>query len=202
MPRSVITVPALAFLLLCALAPPAFAVDAAPKPRARDLGIPFEGVPGRFNAITDVDGVLVGHTTLISGGGKLTVGKGPVRTGVTAILPRGPSSIERFSFAGWFAENGNGEMTGTTWVEESGFLEGPVMITNTHSVGVVRDAVIACLSNRRSMNLRTVGRTVSSVAATAATASATLVSGCSRNWPIVALVPGNAAWRCNPCSWS
>jgi L-aminopeptidase/D-esterase-like protein len=111
--------------------------------RARDLGVPFEGVPGKLNAITDVDGVLVGQTTLISGSGKLEVGKGPVRTGVTAILPRGPASIQRFSFAGWFAENGNGEMTGTTWVEESGFLEGPVMITNTHSVGVVRDAVIA-----------------------------------------------------------
>ena len=87
--------------------------------------------------------MLVGHTTLISGSGKLEVGKGPVRTGVTAILPRGLASMEHFSFAGWYAQNGNGEMTGTTWVEESGFLEGPVMITNTHSVGVVRDAVIA-----------------------------------------------------------
>jgi len=119
------------------------AADAAPRPRARDLGVPFDGTPGPLNAITDVAGVLVGHTTLISGSGKLVVGKGPVRTGVTAILPRGPQSIQRFSFAGWFAENGNGEMTGTTWVEEGGFLEGPVMITNTHSVGVVRDAVIA-----------------------------------------------------------
>jgi L-aminopeptidase/D-esterase-like protein len=126
--------------VLCASS--AFAAD-APRVRARDLGVPFEGVPGKLNAITDVDGVLVGQTTLISGSGKLEVGKGPVRTGVTAILPRGPASIQRFSFAGWFAENGNGEMTGTTWVEESGFLEGPVMITNTHSVGVVRDAVIA-----------------------------------------------------------
>jgi D-aminopeptidase len=121
----------------------ALCADAPPRPRARDLGVPFDGVPGRLNAITDVDGVLVGQTTLISGSGKLEVGKGPVRTGVTAILPRGTDSIQRFSFAGWFAENGNGEMTGTTWVEESGFLEGPVMITNTHSVGVVRDAVIA-----------------------------------------------------------
>jgi len=119
------------------------AADAGPRPRARDLGVPFDGTPGPLNAITDVAGVLVGHTTLISGSGKLVVGKGPVRTGVTAILPRGPQSIQRFSFAGWFAENGNGEMTGTTWVEEGGFLEGPVMITNTHSVGVVRDAVIA-----------------------------------------------------------
>ncbi len=120
---------------------PGLAADA--RMRARDLGIPFDGMPGKLNAITDVDGVLVGQTTLISGTGKLEVGKGPVRTGVTAILPRGAASIQRFSFAGWFAENGNGEMTGTTWVEESGFLEGPVMITNTHSVGVVRDAVIA-----------------------------------------------------------
>src|SRR5215470_10095333 len=112
-------------------------------PRARDLGVPFDGTPGPLNAITDVEGVLVGHTTLISGEGKLVVGEGPVRTGVTAVLPRGTASIQRFSFAGWYSQNGNGEMTGTTWVEESGFLEGPVAITNTHSVGVVRDAVIA-----------------------------------------------------------
>jgi L-aminopeptidase/D-esterase-like protein len=131
----------LAATVVCASAP-VFPAD-APHVRARDLGVPFDGVPGKLNAITDVDGVLVGQTTLISGSGKLEVGKGPVRTGVTAILPRGAASIQRFSFAGWFAENGNGEMTGTTWVEESGFLEGPVMITNTHSVGVVRDAVIA-----------------------------------------------------------
>jgi len=114
------------------------------KPRARDLGIPFEGTPGPLNAITDVKGVEVGHVTLISGEGKLVVGKGPVRTGVTAILPRGRESNDP-AFAGWFSLNGNGEMTGTTWIEESGFLEGPVMITNTHSVGVVRDAVIAWL---------------------------------------------------------
>ena len=145
MPHRILAVPALVLLLVAlhALTPPVLAGDAAPKTRARDLGIPFEGVPGRYNAITDVDGVLVGHTTLISGSGKLEVGKGPVRTGVTAILPRGRSSTEHPSFAGWFSQNGNGEMTGTTWVEESGFLEGPVMITNTHSVGVVRDAVIA-----------------------------------------------------------
>src|SRR6202050_2101375 len=113
------------------------------RPRARDLGVPFDGTPGALNAITDVDGVVVGHTTLISGDGKLIVGKGPVRTGVTAVLHRGLASMQHFSFAGWFTENGNGEMTGTTWLEESGFLEGPVLITNTHSVGVVRDAVIA-----------------------------------------------------------
>jgi len=112
------------------------------KPRARDLGVPFEGTPGPWNAITDVAGVTVGHTTLISGEGKLQVGKGPVRTGVTAVLPRGKDTMNDPVFAGWFSQNGNGEMTGTTWVEESGFLEGPVMITNTHSVGVVRDAVI------------------------------------------------------------
>jgi len=112
------------------------------RPRARDLGVPFDGTPGPLNAITDVAGVTVGHTTLISGEGKLVVGRGPVRTGVTAVLPRGKDSMMNPVFAGWFSQNGNGEMTGTTWVEESGFLEGPVMITNTHSVGVVRDAVI------------------------------------------------------------
>src|SRR5260221_4938912 len=106
------------------------------KPRARDLGVPFDGTPGPLNAITDVKGVEVGHTTLISG-----EGKSAVRTGVTAVLPRGNKSQDPV-FAGWFSLNGNGEMTGTTWVEESGYLEGPVMITNTHSVGVVRDAVI------------------------------------------------------------
>ena len=115
---------------------------AEPKPRARDLGVPFDGKPGLLNAITDVKGVEVGHTTLISGEGALKVGTGPVRTGVTAVLPRGKNSKDQV-FAGWFTLNGNGEMTGTTWVEESGFLDGPVMITNTHSVGVVRDAVIA-----------------------------------------------------------
>ncbi|HVI08652.1 MAG TPA: P1 family peptidase [Candidatus Binatia bacterium] len=112
------------------------------KPRARDLGVPFDGTPGLNNAITDVKGVEVGHTTLISGEGKLVVGKGPVRTGVTAILPRGKDNNDAV-FAAWFTLNGNGEMTGTTWVEDSGFLNSPVMITNTHSVGVVRDAVIA-----------------------------------------------------------
>src|SRR5205823_1644614 len=117
------------------------AAPAQRRERGRDLGIPFEGAPGPLDAITDVAGVEVGHRTLIAGGGKLVVGKGPVRTGVTAIFPRGKASDDPV-FAGWFAMNGNGEMTGTTWVEESGFLWGPVMITNTHSVGVVRDAVI------------------------------------------------------------
>lgn len=111
------------------------------KPRARDLGIPFEGTPGKHNAITDVAGVEVGYKTLIEGSGKLVVGKGPVRTGVTAIFPKGKGSLDRV-FAAWFTLNGNGEMTGTTWVDESGGLGSPVLITNTHSVGIVRDAVI------------------------------------------------------------
>jgi L-aminopeptidase/D-esterase-like protein len=118
------------------------AASAQSKPRARDLGVPFDGTPGPNNAITDVAGVEVGHTTLISGSGKLVVGTGPIRTGVTAIHPRGKTSNDAV-FAAWFTLNGNGEMTGTTWVDDSGFLNGPVMITNTHSVGVVRDAVIA-----------------------------------------------------------
>ena len=123
--------------------PPATPVVERKTVRARDLGIPFEGTPGKFNAITDVPGVAVGSTTLISGEGKLEVGKGPVRTGVTAILPRGHSSLNDPVYAGFFSLNGNGEMTGTAWVDESGFLEGPIIITNTHSVGVARDAVIA-----------------------------------------------------------
>lgn len=113
---------------------------AAQKPRARDIGIPFEGTTGKFNAITDVKGIEVGYSTIISGNGKNIRGKGPVRTGVTAILPRGHHNNP--VYANWYSLNGNGEMTGTTWVTESGFLEGPVMITNTNSVGVVRDAVL------------------------------------------------------------
>ena len=112
----------------------------SPHVRARALGIPFDGTPGQFNAITDVPGVEVGYTTLVSGEGKLEVGKGPVRTGVTAILPRGKTDDP--VYAGVFSLNGNGEMTGTAWLEEGGFLEGPIAITNTHSVGVVRDAII------------------------------------------------------------
>ncbi|HYP50234.1 MAG TPA: P1 family peptidase, partial [Pyrinomonadaceae bacterium] len=114
---------------------PAFVIGQT-KPRARDLGVPFEGTPGQFNAITDVKGVEVGYATLISGEGKAAV-----RTGVTAILPQGKDFKGRV-FAGWHTLNGNGEMTGTTWIEESGGLGSPVLITNTHSVGVVRDAVI------------------------------------------------------------
>jgi D-aminopeptidase len=120
----------------------ALAAPPQSKPRARDLGVPFEGTPGPLNAITDVAGVEVGLVRIIEGEGPLVVGKGPVRTGVTAIIPRGKRSIDPV-MAGWFSLNGNGEMTGTTWVRESGFLEGPVFITNTHSVGTVRDASIA-----------------------------------------------------------
>ena len=122
-------------IVLVSFAGPAIADDA---PRARDLGIPFEGTPGRGNAITDVAGVLVGHETLIR---DLDDGAA-IRTGVTAILPRGRKTNDKPVFAGWFALNGNGEMTGTTWIEESGFLEGPVMITNTHSVGAVHEGTI------------------------------------------------------------
>lgn len=128
------TVPLLA---LCAVASPR--AHAGAGPRARDLGIPFSGSPGPHNAITDVAGVLVGHTTLIMGEGKLVVGRGPVRTGVTAVLPKGRKWEP--VFAGHYALNGFGDMTGTHWVDEGGLLGGPVMITNTYSVGVVRDAV-------------------------------------------------------------
>jgi L-aminopeptidase/D-esterase-like protein len=111
------------------------------RPRARDLGIPFDGVPGECNAITDVPGVEVGYATLVWGEGPLIVGQGPVRTGVTAVLPRGKRNADPV-FAGWFSLNGNGEMTGVAWLDETGILFGPICITNTHSVGVVRDAVI------------------------------------------------------------
>ena len=112
------------------------------KPRARDLGIPLPGTPGPANAITDIPGVEVGQTTLISGTGKLVRGKGPVRTGVTVIFPRGKRSSDP-TFAGQYTLNGNGEMTGTIWLRESGFLWGPVLITNTMSIGVVRDESVA-----------------------------------------------------------
>ncbi|MCE7991535.1 MAG: P1 family peptidase [Roseivirga sp.] len=114
----------------------------AQKPRARDLGVPFPGRTGLLNAITDVKGVEVGHSTIISGTGKNVAGEGPVRTGVTAIFPRGKAKKFSPVYANWYSLNGNGEMTGTTWVTESGFLETPIMITNTNSVGVVRDAVL------------------------------------------------------------
>jgi L-aminopeptidase/D-esterase-like protein len=124
---------------VCAQAP-------AKKSRARDLGVPFEGAPGPLNAITDVQGVEVGHSTIVRGEGKQAV-----RTGVTAVLPRGKDSID-LVFGGWFSLNGNGEMTGTTWLDEGGFLEGPVMITNTSSVGVVRDAVITWQLRKSGLN--------------------------------------------------
>ena len=122
--------------ILIALAP---ALGAQLKPRARDLGVPFTGTPGPLNAITDVAGVEVGHVTLIEGNGPAVAGQGPVRTGVTAVFPRGKTWAP--VFAGWFAGNGFGEMTGAPWVVEGGVLGGPVMITGTYSVGVVRDAV-------------------------------------------------------------
>ena len=138
---------ALALALLCPVAflPATLAAQGQPaastKPRVRDLALPIGGTPGQLDAITDVAGVEVGHTTLITGSGKLVVGKGPVRTGVTVVHPRGKANADPV-FAAWFTLNGNGEMTGTTWLQESGILEGPIAITNTHSVGVVRDAIL------------------------------------------------------------
>ena len=120
----------------------ASAVCADAAPRARDLGVPFEGIPGPLNAITDVAGVTVGQVTLIGDVAGEPANGRKIRTGVTAILPRGRASLNTPVFSGWFALNGNGEMTGTAWLEESGQLEGPVLLTNTHSVGVVRDAAI------------------------------------------------------------
>jgi L-aminopeptidase/D-esterase-like protein len=126
------------------LAPGAAAQPAStPRPRARDLGISaaIGGTAGPLDAITDVAGVEVGHATLIAGEGRLVVGRGPVRTGVTVVHPRGRANSDPV-FGAWFTLNGNGEMTGTTWIEESGVVEGPVAITNTHSVGIVRDAIL------------------------------------------------------------
>ena len=112
-----------------------------PRARARDLGVPLEGTPGALNAITDVPGVTVGHSTLVRGTGRLVQGKGPVRTGVTAVFPRGRDDLSPV-FAGWFSLNGNGEMTGTAWIDDYGLLFYPIAITNTNSVGTVRDALI------------------------------------------------------------
>ena len=128
------------YAILCVTAGASVAF-AQQKPRARELGVPLDGTPGPLDAITDVAGVEVGHITLISGRGKLVVGQGPVRTGVTVIHPRGKTNPDPV-FGAWFTLNGNGEMTGTTWLQESGILEGPIAITNTHSVGVVRDAIL------------------------------------------------------------
>ncbi|MCC6316422.1 MAG: P1 family peptidase [Gemmatimonadaceae bacterium] len=113
----------------------------AQKSRENDLKLPIGGTPGPLDAITDIAGIEVGHTTIIRGSGKLVVGQGPVRTGVTVIHPRGRGSSDPV-FGAWFTLNGNGEMTGTTWLQEGGLLEGPIAITNTHSVGVVRDAIL------------------------------------------------------------
>jgi D-aminopeptidase len=135
--RSITRSSVVALVLIVSASP---ALDAQ-KPREQDLKLPIGGTPGPLDAITDVAGVEVGHTTLISGSGKLVVGQGPVRTGVTVIHPRGKANSDPV-FAAWFTLNGNGEMTGTTWVQESGLLEGPVAVTNTHSVGVVRDTII------------------------------------------------------------
>jgi len=134
--------------LLALLLPLALLAQA--KPRENDLRLPIGGTPGTFDAITDVAGVEVGHTTLISGSGPLVVGKGPVRTGVTVVHPRGRNNADPV-FGAWFTLNGNGEMTGTTWLQESGYLEGPVAITNTHSVGVVRDAIIRWEVSRKNV---------------------------------------------------
>ena len=136
---------AFASLFVCALA-----LSGQSKPRENDLKLPIGGTPGPLDAITDVAGVEVGHTTLISGSGALIVGQGPVRTGVTVIHPRGKANSDPV-FASWFTLNGNGEMTGTTWVQESGYLEGPIGITNTHSVGVVRDAIIKWEVSQKNM---------------------------------------------------
>jgi D-aminopeptidase len=133
MRKSAVTVPSLLALIVT------LTIEVSAQPRARDLGVPFDGEPGPYNAITDVPGVEVGHVTLIAGEGELHIGKGPVRTGVTAILPTGKHW--RPIFAAWHAFNGNGELTGTAWVEESGCLEEPILLTNTRSVGAVHEAV-------------------------------------------------------------
>ena len=138
--------------LLLAIAALAFAgsLHAQARPRENTLHLPIGGTPGSLDAITDVAGVEVGHTTLISGSGRLVVGQGPVRTGVTVVHPRGKGNVDPV-FAAWFTLNGNGEMTGTTWVQEGGYLEGPIGITNTHSVGVVRDAIIKWEVSRKNV---------------------------------------------------
>jgi D-aminopeptidase len=128
------------FITIFSLLASIFSLAQEKKPRARDIGIPFDGIPGKYNAITDVAGVEVGHTTIIEGTGKLEKEKGPVRTGVTAIFPAGKKYTPVFAY--WFMLNGNGDMTGTHWITESGFLETPILITNTSSVGTVRDAAL------------------------------------------------------------
>jgi len=117
------------------------AQGAQARPRGRALGIPFPGKTGPNNAITDIAGIAVGHATIIQGDGVLVPGKGPIRTGVTAILPRPKGNWDPV-FAATFNLNGNGDMTGINWIKESGFMEGPILLTGTHSVGTVRDAAI------------------------------------------------------------
>ena len=141
MPNAAVRSLVVSVLVACVAAVAAAQTTPGTKARARELGFPIGGAPGPLDAITDVAGVEVGHTTLISGNGKLVVGKGPVRTGVTVVHPRGKGNPDPV-FGAWFTLNGNGEMTGTTWLQESGVLEGPIAITNTHSVGVVRDAIL------------------------------------------------------------
>jgi L-aminopeptidase/D-esterase-like protein len=131
--------------ILCLIIP--LVINAQKTIRARDLGIPFEGSTGKYNAITDVAGVEVGHITLIEGSGRLQKGKGPVRTGVTAIFPGGKKYTP--VFANWHSLNGNGDMTGTHWITESGFLETPILITNTSSVGTVRDAALGWMDKNK-----------------------------------------------------
>ena len=144
--RTILAVVVPATFFVIALGVPA-SVSGNDSIRARDLGVPFAGIPGPLNAITDVKGVEVGQVTLIEGSGTLEVGKGPIRTGVTAILPRGKNSTSPV-FGGWFTLNGSGEMTGTTWIEERGLIDGPILITNTHSVGVVRDAAVSWMVDK------------------------------------------------------
>jgi L-aminopeptidase/D-esterase-like protein len=134
-------------IVMLTLAVTASAAVGQGTPDGRTLGVSLDGTPGPFNAITDVAGIEVGHATIVQGAGRLVVGQGPVRTGVTAILPRGRAAGDS-AFAAWFSLNGNGEMTGTTWIDEGGLLESPILITNTHSVGVARDAVIDWMKRR------------------------------------------------------
>src|SRR5688500_1385609 len=150
-PRRSQALPLRLALALFLVAAAAISAAAQTRPRGRELGIPFPGQTGPANAITDVAGIAVGHVTLIEGEGKVVPGKGPIRTGVTAILPRPRGNWDPV-FAATFNQNGNGDMTGINWIKESGFLEGPILLTGTHSVGTVRDAAIQWqLKDRKSV---------------------------------------------------
>lgn len=144
--RNILTLARPTTLLLLAIGV-STSIQAENTVRARELGMSFSGTSGPLNAITDIKGLEVGQVTLIEGNGDLEVGKGPIRTGVTAILPRGKDSTSPV-FGGWFTLNGSGEMTGTTWIEERGLIDGPILITNTHSVGVVRDAAVSWMVDK------------------------------------------------------